>query len=370
MKLIPVRLGLQQRVLADYRAPFFDTLAEVCQGGLGLFAGQPRANEMVETKAVFRSVQFTEGQNFHLFSGALYVYWQKGLMRWLEQWQPEVLILETNPRNLCIFRAMRWMKSRRRPVVGWGLGAPPSQRWALGILRQAIRRRFISGYDALITYSHQGAEEYQRLGFPTERIFVAPNAVVPSPKHPMPQRPNPTPDFRPTVLFVGRLQKRKRVDLLLQACAALEDMIRPRLWVVGDGPVRQELEILAQNVYPEAEFLGARRGAELEAYLRAADLFVLPGTGGLALQQAMAYGLPVIAAEADGTQDDLVRPANGWRVQPGDLDGMINSLRTALSNISMLRRMGEESYRIVREEINLETMVEVFARAVRSVWSG
>ena len=370
MKPIPLRLGLQQRVLADYRAPFFDALAEVCRGGLGLFVGQPRADEMIETKALLRSVQLTQGYNVHIFSGSLYVYWQIGLVRWLEQWQPEALILETNPRNLCVFQAVRWMKSRRRPVVGWGLGAPSSKRGMANILQQAIRRRFILNYDALITYSHQGAEEYQRLGFPAERIFVAPNAVVPSPRHPLPQRPSPAADFRPTVLFVGRLQKRKRVDLLLRACSALEDTIRPRLWVVGDGPARRELETLAQSVYPEASFLGARRGSELEPFFKAADLFVLPGTGGLALQQAMAHGLPVIAAEADGTQSDLVRSKNGWRVQSGDLNGLIVSLSAALSDISMLRRMGEESYRIVREEINLEKMVEVFVQAVRSVWSG
>lgn len=368
MKQIPVRLGLQQRVLADYRASFFDALADICRGGLGVFAGQPQADEMIESGVVLRSAQWTMGRNIHLFSGSLYLYWQRGLMRWLDQWQPDVLILETNPRNVRIFQAVRWMKNCRRPVVGWGLGAPSGGHGVMNMLRQAVRRRFIRSYDALITYSHQGAEEYQQLGFPVGRIFVAPNAVVFSPKHPLPQRPVPVPGFRPTVLFVGRLQRRKRVDLLLRACARLADTLRPRLWVVGDGPARQELEILAQSVYPETEFLGARRGAELETYLRMADLFVLPGTGGLALQQAMAYGLPVIAAEADGTQSDLVRPANGWRVQPGNLDELAVALYTALSDLPALRRMGEESYRITREEINLDRMVEVFAEAVQAVW--
>ena len=46
---------------------------------------------------------------------------------------------------------------------------------------------------------------------------------------------------------------------------------------------------------------------------------MLPGTGGLAVQQAMAHGLPVIVAQGDGTQDDLVRPENGWQIPPDDL---------------------------------------------------
>ena len=96
--------------------------------------------------------------------------------------------------------------------------------------------------------------------------------------------------------------------------------------------------------------------------LKLADLFVLPGTGGLAVQQAMAYGLPVIVAQGDGTQDDLVRPGNGWQVPPDDLPALQACLEAALADPARLRQMGAESYRIVRDEINVEQMVAVFVR--------
>ena len=76
---------------------------------------------------------------------------------------------------------------------------------------------------------------------------------------------------------------------------------------------KEELEALAQTVYPAAEFPGAKHGTELAGYFSAADLFVLPGTGGLAVQEAMSYGLPVIMGQGDGTNDQLVRP-DGTRV--------------------------------------------------------
>ena len=141
------------------------------------------------------------------------------------------------------------------------------------------------------------------------------------------------------MLFVGRLQKRKRVDDLLQACAALPPTLQPRLVIVGDGPERVSLESLAKTVYPSAEFPGARHGAELASYFSAADLFVLPGTGGLAVQEAMSHGLPVIMGQGDGTNDDLVRPANGWQL-PGP-EKLAEVLREALSDVSHLRAMGE-----------------------------
>jgi glycosyltransferase involved in cell wall biosynthesis len=163
-------------------------------------------------------------------------------------------------------------------------------------------------------------------------------------------------------LFVGRLQRRKRLDLLLKACAQLEP--NPRLVIVGDGPERKSLEALASVEYPATEFVGARHGEELRPYFAEADLFVLPGTGGLAVQEAMSAGLPVIVAKGDGTQDDLVRAGNGWQVTPDDPDDLLRTLREALSDLPRLRAMGAESYRIVREEINLERMVGVFVDAL------
>jgi len=221
----------------------------------------------------------------------------------------------------------------------------------------------------MLAYSQRGAEQYRRAGLPAERVFVAPNAAAPRPIAPPPHRPLSF-SGQPQVLFVGRLQARKRLDLLLQACASLPEEIQPELIVVGDGPAMGEFQALAQSIYPRARFLGAQQGAELQASFAAADLFVLPGTGGLAVQEAMAHALPVIVAEGDGTQEDLVRPANGWLVPPGELQPLADALQQALSDASRLRKMGLESYRIVAEEANLERMVEVFVTAVESCKAG
>lgn len=358
MSVIPVRLGLQQRVLPDYRAAFFEALAAACPQGLSLFAGQPRPEEMIISPRALKGVLLAPARNRHISRGRTYLCWQNGLTDWLDAWRPQALILEANPRYLSNWAAMRWMHARRRPVIGWGLGAPG------GSLPSALRRQYLRRFDALITYSRQGAAEYAAAGFPAEAIFVAPNAAVPRPAHELPERKAHFVDGRAALLFVGRLQARKRIDSLLRACAALPAAQQPRLCVVGDGPERAALQTLAGQIYPQAEFPGALRGTELEPYYRAADLFVLPGTGGLALQQAMAYGLPLLAAEADGTQNDLVRAENGWRLPPGDEAALTVTLAEALRDPVRLRRMGAVSYQIVRDEINIDAMVAAFAAAV------
>ena len=354
------RLGIQQRVLPRYRTGFFDALATACSGGLSLYAGMPRQDEAIQTADGLQTASLVKGHNLHLLSGKAYLCWQPGLVRWLARWDPQALVIEANPRYLSTPAAVGWMHRRHRWVVGWGLGAPPQGNRFSALLRKTFLRQF----DALITYSQRGAAEYRRAGFPPEHVFVAPNAATRRPAFPLPIR-QPGFDPRPAVLFVGRLQRRKRIDLLLRACASLPLERQPRLWIVGDGPARAELETLAQTVYPSAEFAGARYGADLEPFFIKADLFVLPGTGGLAVQQAMSYGLPVMVAEADGTQADLVRPTNGWQIAPGSQEALTAVLMSALSDASRLRQMGADSYRIVAEEVNIEAMVSAFLAALQ-----
>jgi glycosyltransferase involved in cell wall biosynthesis len=363
----PGRLGLQQRVLPAYRAPLFDALAAACTGGLSVFAGQPRPDESIAAADGLHAAQLVRARNLHFRdpSSPIYLCWQGGLLRWLAAWQPETLIVEANPRYPGTRLAVRWMHARRRPVVGWGLGAPPLA-GLLSPFRRWERLTFLRSLDAVIAYSRRGADEYLSLGLPPNSVFVAPNAVTPRPSAPPPER-SPQFDGPPRVLFVGRLQARKRIDSLLRACAALPVHLQPKLWIAGEGPTRQEFQEIASQVYPQAEFLGDRRGADLASTYAQADLFVLPGTGGLAVQEAMTHGLPVIVAQGDGTQDVLVRPENGWQIPPNDLESLTAALRQALSDPGRLRTMGRESYRIVDEEVNTDAMVAAFIRAVNSL---
>ena len=352
-------VGLMQRVCAGYRVPLFDTLAEILPGGLSLYAGDPRPEEMIDQSQKVKKASFWHAENVHLFSGRFYLCIQRDVLTWLRQTDPQALIMEANMRYLRGKDAAAWMHRRGRPVIGWGLGT--------GSTGGVLLKQHLKLYDALITYSSSGKESYISAGFPEDRIFIACNAAAPRPTRPMPERLSDAFDGSPIVLYVGRLQPRKRLDLLMRACAAQPPELRPRLWIIGDGPIRGELEKTAESVYPQTEFFGALYGDELTAHFDRADLFCLPGTGGLALQQAMASALPLIAAEADGTQADLVRPGNGIQVTPGDLDELTAAITKMLSDPGKLRKMGEESFRIVREEINLEAMADVFAHAVAYV---
>ncbi len=330
-----------------------------------LFAGMPRPSEAIDTADHLDAGRYIQTQNIHLLKGSLYTCLQPGFLNWLEEFQPDVLIVEANPRYLSTPDAVRWMHARNHPVIGWGLGAPPMQGLFSGN-RIQTRKKFINQLDAMIAYSQQGADEYAASGFPKSKIFIAPNSAAFKPL----SAPDDKPDNwtgKPHILFVGRLQARKRLDLLFTACALLPKATQPEITIVGDGPDREQIEKAAEAAYPGVIFAGTKTGKDLVPYYQKADLFVLPGTGGLAVQQAMSYGVPVIVAAGDGTQSQLVRPENGWIVVPDNLDDLTKTLRTALSDPLDLRKKGLESYRIVRDEINIEKMVEVFISAIHSV---
>ncbi len=360
------RLGIVQRVLPRYRVEFFDLLAGQCKSGLGVFAGAARPSESIPVAERLEKAKWTWANNLHLLGGPLYMCLQRGLMEWIEEWNPDCLIVEANPRYLSTQSAIQWMRDKKRTVIGWGLGAPNSGGSPFPGLRHKRRQRFLSQFNALIAYSQRGAEEYRKLGFPADRVFVAPNAVVRRPNNSPAQGANKK-TSNLTLLYVGRLQNRKRLDSLIRACSLLPPDRQPNLQIIGDGPARADLKNLAASIYPRTEFTGGRFGEELDQFFDQADLFVLPGTGGLAIQQAMAHGLPVIAAEGDGSQEDMVRPENGWLIEPGSDKALETALSEALANPQRLQEMGKKSFELVQNKFNLENMVASFISAIHKV---
>jgi glycosyltransferase involved in cell wall biosynthesis len=367
---LPQRVGIQQRVLPAYRAAFFDSLARSLPGTLSVFAGAPGTREGIPQAEGLRCAKWYKAQNRSFGPGKLSILWQTGWREWIAAEDPEAVILEANPRYISNSLIRHNTGSRGKPVIGWSLG--PAH--VPGIFSGALRA-YYGAFDAIVVYSRNGADAFRSLGTAADRIFIAPNAVESATAEMLLARPGAREaaraelglDGRPVVLFVGRLQPRKRVDSLLRACGRIQDACQ--VLIVGDGPDRNRLEGTAAQSFPAAKFYGDLRGEALGKCLLAADLFVLPGTGGLALQEAMSYGKPVAAAEADGSQRDLIRGGeNGWLLPPGDEEALFRTVREALGEPRRLAEMGAASRRIVRETATMEKMIQGFLQALRFAW--
>ena len=133
-------------------------------------------------------------------------------------------------------------------------------------------------------------------------------------------------------LFVGKMIPKKRPKLLLEALLQLRkegfsERARIKLWCVGDGPLREELEALVKSEKLPVSFLGFVNQAEMPVVYAAADCLVLPSNGeetwGLVVNEAFACGLPAIVSNEAGCVPELIHEGkSGWSMNsptPADL---------------------------------------------------
>lgn len=166
------------------------------------------------------------------------------------------------------------------------------------------------------------------------------------------------------LLGVGRLVEKKGFGLLIQAAKALTDRgIACRVDIVGDGPLRGDLEkTIEENGLGEVvSLLGARTQSEVRQLFQEADLFVAPfvvGSDGNAdglptvLLEAMASGVPCVAADVTAVGEVIRDGETGWLVPSGDLPRLVDAIATALDASTDTSSIVAAARRLVVAEYN------------------
>jgi phosphatidylinositol alpha-mannosyltransferase len=146
------------------------------------------------------------------------------------------------------------------------------------------------------------------------------------------------PTDRPAVLFLGRYEPRKGLDVLLDAWAGLDR--NAVLWVASDGP---GIEVLQSRKTPNVEWLGRIPESDKLARLRAAAVFCCPALGqesfGIVLLEGMAAGAAVLASDIPGYRNVATHDENAWLVPPGDADALRTGLRHLLDGAELRARL-------------------------------
>ena len=141
---------------------------------------------------------------------------------------------------------------------------------------------------------------------------------------------------RPALLFVGRLEKRKGIGLLLDGVSRAAAAMRPapRLLVVGDGSLRGRMLRRAARLGVDLEWIGPVSPAEIPGIYRSADLLVAPAlfgeSFGIVLLEALASGLPVVASSIEGYQELLARCPAAELFRAGDAADLGRAIARAL----------------------------------------
>jgi glycosyltransferase involved in cell wall biosynthesis len=220
--------------------------------------------------------------------------------------------------------------------------------------------------DLSITVS-QGVRDYllKECGLDPARVRVVHNgvdiaAIDAARPGPEVRRELGLPDGAPVIGLVGRLDHwGKGHRELFEAMALLKDRHPCRALIVGGGRREDEVRQLAASLglADAVHFLGQRR--DVPDLLKAMDIFVLPSYSegvSLALLEAMAAGLPVIASRVGGLPEVVTDGDNGLLIPPKDPEALAEALARLLANPALAKKMGENARRHVREHFSLERL--------------
>lgn len=174
------------------------------------------------------------------------------------------------------------------------------------------------------------------------------------------------------LIHVGRLVQWKRADLLIRALARVKEQFPDAdLLVLGEGPQMEEWRKLSQTLGLESsvQFLGGVYQPEfLGTHLMSSAIYVLAGMGGLSINEAMCFGLPVVCSVCDGTEKKLVfEGRNGIYFKEGDACDLAARIMWLFDHHELLERMGENSLSIIRNGMNIHTVIDGYLRAFEFV---
>lgn len=266
----------------------------------------------------------------------------------------------TGPAALAVGRLLR------RPVVQYTYAQELSR-------RRKLARRVIVRADLTVAISRYGRELAERCGGRRERIRIVPPGVDCGATLPTP------PLEGSSIVVVARLTERyKGHDMLLRALVLVRrHEPAASLQVVGDGPLRPELERLAHELGlgSAAVFHGALSDGRRNAIVDAATVFAMPsriepgGAGegfGLVYVEAGAHGLPVVAGNEGGAVDAVVDGETGILVDPESPEAIAEALLELLQDRERARRMGTAGWERARSlswEHSTAELEEVLAEA-------
>ncbi|MBT6154307.1 MAG: glycosyltransferase [Planctomycetaceae bacterium] len=251
-----------------------------------------------------------------------------------------------------------------RCVDSWKSG------WQLKLDRRLAPRTSI-----LIGNSNSVADFYRQQGFPAERLAVIPNGVESLAPSSI-DRDRVLAEFNippgaKVVGFVGRLAKQKRVKDLIWAMQLLRQLTdNVYFLIIGDGPERTRLEELARQLQCDhvTRFAGHRDDSDnltglLNVFWLASDFEGMSNS----LMEAMAAGVPAVAADIPPNRELLIDGETGYVVRVGDSVGIAQFADRILADDELAVKLGDASRERMRSQFSIDKMVEQHVELYRRI---
>jgi len=377
------KIALITPMLQPYRITFYEKLAFLdpeyeWKIYHGMSRGEDgRPNFKGETR--FSNLGFPE---FMYFVWPFKIRYNKGMFAAIREYDPDLVIVQAITGNLTNRRIVSWAKRKNKKLILWFSGYDPGlAKGLLKSLKKYLVSTFFRKADLHLTYSTKGNAYAESMGIPPEKIRTSYNGI--EIEHLLAKEEDIWEGSKEVVrkyklenhvtfLYVGGLIPEKRVDLLLEAfCSLRKKYDHIKLLIIGDGPLKEEtLKTISEQNDDHIHYLG-RIIEGADPFFAASDCFVLPGVGGLALNQAMLWRKTCIVSEADGTEDDLViENVTGFRFERNNLSSLTDAMERRINkNRDEMDEMEAKARKIIETKSNVNNMVRVFMGGVKDLLS-
>ncbi len=204
--------------------------------------------------------------------------------------------------------------------------------------------------------------------------LFTPSSKTPNEKKALCEKYKINPD-QAAILYVGRIDKDKRVDLVVEAVSQVIKEIDAQLIVVGDGTMRGEIISLCQSldIYDRCIFPGfVPKNGDLPGIFRLADVFVTASEIEIqssVVLEAMASGKPVVVVESSSMPEFVYEAQNGYLVKPGDFEAIAKKIICILQDPKRAEAMGKAGREIAEFHSNqkfISSHEQLYASIIRS----
>lgn len=310
-------------------------------------------------------------KNYLPFGERVPFHWQPGLFKRLLKRDFDAVIMMGSISYISYVLSIPVLKFFKIPIVFWTHGFLGKDNPLIETLRHILYRQA----DACLLYGNRANDIMNRSGFykDTKRYLIYNSLdyskiVVPS----LREKEKLNKELfeyseLPVVVAVGRVNREKKLDLLIKALSHSinENNRKFNLLIIGEGSELAALKELAQKekIDQYVYFAGAIYGEEVFRYLSIAKLSVIPGNVGLSAMHAMALGIPIISHDNFNIQmpefEAIIEGVTGSFYQEGNIKSLVSKIHYWIFDNSALEKAKQECLRVIssRYHVNYQTKI-------------
>ena len=366
-----------QRTFEHYRLPVFRLLSSRLSSVGDIAVASPITNESQLQDLSLPYETYNLEVSTYGIAGQEYIHRYRNWENLLFKVRPKVVIAEGVPRIVSLYSMLNLARDRNMRTIAWtkydNTGSWPKS-W--------IWKDFLSRWDGIVCYGKSSYNGLKDMGLSDNQLDIAQNSVeFPESEEELnnlksvswSERRRYFSDNRPLVVSLGTLVKKKRFDLVIDAALELFAKGRYfRLVVVGGGPEYLSLREYAALSLKAAGlddnlivFIGRVPDGYDQVWLSAADVSVMGGAVGLAMNVSMGCGTATIIADETGSDSEmLVDEVNGLRFVPNDHYSLANRIDRILLDEKMRDAISVSARRDILANATVGKMVDGLEKAI------